>query len=179
MDLDEPIDKDSPHPFIDVGLVLHVDGPDRCIGLPLPEERVHVLDVVGSAERIFAIALVNVIDLPSVLVAVGIGDETGGSGGTGRSGHVGGGSEGASVNIGVSRGRHGARLTLLHGSAPHLATLTSGILVATRVSYISERSTSIARSVVILEHFNGLVLCVCLRAASSCNYQLYRTGRIY
>ena len=32
---------------------------------------------------------------------------------------------------------------------------------------------------VILEHFNGLVLCVCLRAASSCNYQLYRTGRIY
>ena len=77
MNFHKPIDENGAHAFINVRLTLHKDGADRGKHLLAAKVFVHILNVFSGAQRIFFIAFVNVVNLSSVLIAVGVGDKAG------------------------------------------------------------------------------------------------------
>ena len=79
VNLYKPVNKYRTHSFVDVLLVFHVYRTNRCRGLSLAEQRIHVLNIFCGAQRIIHVPFVDVVDLSRVLVAARIDGNIAGS----------------------------------------------------------------------------------------------------
>lgn len=73
MDLDEPVDQDGAHAFVDVRLVFHVKRADRGEDFLLARVNVHIVNIRGGAERVVTVTFVNVVRSTRHLVRSGVG----------------------------------------------------------------------------------------------------------